>query len=69
MFTNAFPLLFGLRAESNVAASFMGEGLSHAPSLALGLRWAATPSVQPVARVFVEYSRATTTPTRRTSRG
>ncbi|MFO0751685.1 MAG: hypothetical protein U1F43_39360 [Myxococcota bacterium] len=54
MFTNAFPLLFGLRAESNVAASFMGEGLSHAPSLALGLRWAATPSVQPVARVFVE---------------
>jgi hypothetical protein len=54
MYTNAWPLLFGLVAESQSVASYLDEGLTHAPSVALGVRWAASPEVQPVARLFLE---------------
>jgi len=54
VFTNGWPLMFGARAESEQVATFLNEGLAQAPSLAVGLRWAASADVQPVARLFLE---------------
>jgi len=54
IFTNGWPLMFGARAESQDVATFLDEGLAHQPSLAIGVRWAACASVQPVARLFFE---------------
>lgn len=54
IFTNGWPLMFGARAESQQVATFLDEGLAHQASLAVGVRWAASAAVQPVARLFFE---------------
>ncbi|MCB9734821.1 MAG: hypothetical protein H6745_19725 [Deltaproteobacteria bacterium] len=54
VFTNAWPRLFGARAEAIEVATALDEGLAHAPSLAASLRWAAADGVEPVARAVVE---------------
>jgi len=54
VYTNAWPLMFGARAESIQVASYLGEGLAHRPSLALALRWRVTEGLHPIARVSAE---------------
>jgi hypothetical protein len=54
VFWNAWPLMVGARAESDAVAAFIGDGLSHAPSIDATVRWLATPGVRPLASVFAE---------------
>ena len=54
VFTNAFPALVGLIAESQAVASSLGEGLAHAPSLMAGLRWEASAELAPTLMVTLE---------------
>lgn len=54
MFINAFPRALGFDAEAIEVASWLDEGLAHAPSLSIDLRWRASDAVQPVARGHVE---------------
>ncbi len=54
VFWNALPDLFGSRDASNAVADTVGEGLSHAPSLDLALRWRLSRRLRPLASLFVE---------------